>query len=478
MNTKKNMTLHVGKNVKREADRGILQSAMSGRKFILSALACFCFLFPVAGQQIKRVQTPDKLMGHRYLTFNTVIRVNQIEVSRDRNAGHDERARHTPERVKSFREAVEAGFSGARITWAFSWLALHDTTANYRQIRALVADYHRKYGDDVTFIPGAYFANAYNSVEQVNRDLHEGLAKASEIVGAGYRPKSVVAGFLAAPNLKYLAEKEGIHVCQGNIWSQFSIDNQDGDGAVSYPYYPSTEHFCKPAQGKDDFIDCVNLDGWTIDFLAGRRAGFADGFNSRMGVGPIETIGAYGKLTGLTEMMHSTAIHFDSGFDLNGFGWVTNCWEISLPFSHSGITDWLDEVRRRWPDVRVITQGEFGLLWREHYRENSFNYRFTERGSGIGGSDADKRIRWFMNKHFRLALMQNWQTNRPEQVIDFTRYDVTAHEPQEMTRKWSLMGEINQKQTRPQDKPVRLKDLPEEYKQIIRRVYPELFTQP
>ncbi|MDR2469633.1 MAG: DUF3864 domain-containing protein, partial [Tannerella sp.] len=48
-----------------------------------------------------------------------------------------------------------------------------------------------------------------------------------------------------------------------------------------------------------------------------------------------------------------------------------------------------------------------------------------------------------MNKHFRLALMQNWQTNRPEQVIDFTRYDVTAHEPQEMTRKWSLMGEIN-----------------------------------
>ncbi|MDR1454533.1 MAG: DUF3863 domain-containing protein, partial [Tannerella sp.] len=92
-----------------------------------------------------------------------------------------------------------------------------------RKIRELVAGYHEQYGDDVTFIPGSYFANAYNTVEQVNRDLHEGLALASEIVGNGFRPKSVVAGFLAAPNLQYLAEKEDVHVCQGTIWSQFSI---------------------------------------------------------------------------------------------------------------------------------------------------------------------------------------------------------------------------------------------------------------
>jgi hypothetical protein len=430
--------------------------------------------------QTPRIQAPAELMGHRFLTLNTVIRVNQIEVARNRNEGWDERDRHTPERVALFREAVETGFPGARITWAFSWLALHDTTANYRQIRELVAGYHEQYGDDVTFIPGAYFANAYNTTEQVNRDLHEGLAKVSEMVGNGFRPQSVVAGFLAAPNQQYLAEKEGIHVCQGNIWSQFSIDNQDGDGAVSYPYYPSKEHFCKPAQGKDDFIDCVNLDGWTTDFLAARRNGFAEGYNSRMGVGPIETIRPYGKLTGLSEMMHTTAIHFGSGFEMNGFAWVTNCWEICLTddysgLAYSGVADWLDEIKRRWPDTKFITQGEFGLLWRKHYSENSFNYRFVEQGSGIGGSDFDKQIRWFMNRHFRLALLKNRQTDSPEEVIDFTRYDVKAQEPQEMTRKWSLMGEIHQKQTRPQDKPVPLERLPEAYRQIIRQVYPYLF---
>jgi len=417
-------------------------------------------------------------MGHRFLTLNTVIRVNQIEVARDRNEGADERAVHTPARVVAFREAVEKGFPGARITWALSWLALYDRSPNYVKIRELVAGYHRQFGDEVTFIPGGYFANAYNSTEQVNRDLHDGLARVSEIVGDGYRPMSVVAGFLSAKNLNYLAEVEGIHVCQGNIWSQFAIDNQDGDGSVSYPYYPSIEHFLKPAQDARDRIDCVNLDGWTMDFLAARREGFAEGFNSRMGVGPIETLGAYGPEAGLVEMLHTTAVHFDRGFELNGLAWVTNCWELCLPFDVSGLTRWLNSVRRRWPDTCLISQGEFGFLWREHYRANDFDYRFEEIGSGIGGSDADKRIRWFMNKTFRIGLLSDLKRPGKERVIDFTRYDIKAQEPVSgTTRNWSLMGTINQKQTRRQDAPVPLGSLGRDLKRLIEKKYPFLFDR-
>jgi len=313
----------------------------------------------------------------------------------------------------------------------------------------------------------AYFANAYNSTEQVNKDLHEGLQRVSEIVGNSYRPNSIVAGFLSAKNQQYLAEKEGVHVCQGNIWSQYAIDNQDGDGAVSYPFYPSIEHFCKPAQGKEDFVDCVNLDGWTMDFLAARREGFADGFNSRMGVGPIETLRAHGYDKGLQEMMHSTAIHFDDGFKRNGFAWVTNCWELSLDIDTKGLTKWLQEIRNRWPEVKFITQGEFGLLWRSEYKENNFDYRFYEKGSGIGGSDADKEIYWYMNKSFRLAILKDLNTQK-EQIIDFTRYDVKAQEPKSgSTRNWTLFGDINQKQTRKQDAPISKNQLSEEQKVLI-----------
>lgn len=414
------------------------------------------------------------LAGNRFLTFNTIIRVNQIEAGRNKSIGYDERSLHTPKRVIAFRKAVEAGFPGARMTWAFSWLALHDTSANYKMIRRLVVGFHYKYGDEVTFIPGAYFANAYNSTQQVNKDLHEGLAKVSEIVGNGYRPLSVVAGFLSAANQQFLAENEKIHVCQGNIWSQYSIDNQDGDGSVSYPYYPSKEHFCKPAQNKQDFIDCVNLDGWTVDFLAARRAGFEGGFNSRMGVGPIETIGKYGAQIGLEEMMHTTAIHFDKGYELNGFAWVTNCWELSLPYNVDYLTRWLQMIRKRWPDVKFITQGEFGSIWRKHYKRNTFNYQFVEKGSGIGGSDKDKEIRWFMNRHFRLGILADLAGKNPK-VIDFTVYNKAAKEPESgSTRNWSLLGDINQKAIRPQDKPVSINELSLKDKAIIKRMYPEL----
>ncbi|MES2376048.1 MAG: DUF3863 domain-containing protein [Bacteroidota bacterium] len=436
---------------------------------ILSLLLPFFF---VAQGQTKN--NKESLMGNRFLTFNTVIRVNQIEVSRNRNVGHDERALHTPARVIAMREAVAEGFPGGKMTWAFSWLALNDTSANYREIRRLVIGYHIKYGDEITFIPGAYFANAYNTTEQVNKDLHDALDIISRMVGNGYRPQSIVAGFMSAKNQQYLADKEHIHVCQGNIWSQYSIDNQDGDGAVSYPFYPSTEHFCKPAQGKADFIDCVNLDGWSVDFLAGRRAGFAQRFNSRMGVGPIETLGRYGLETGLKEMMHTTAINFDKGFQLNGFGWVTNCWELSLPYDFAYLKDWLTAIRQRWPDAKLVTQGEFGLAWRKHYKSNNFNYRFEEIGSGIGGSDGDKEIRWFMNKDFRLALLSPKEDRSIAKVIDFTDYRNTAKEPAEMTRKWSLLGEINQKQTRPQDKPISSDSLSAKARSVIARHYPDL----
>ncbi|MDX9971534.1 MAG: DUF3863 domain-containing protein [FCB group bacterium] len=425
----------------------------------------------------------NALLGNRYLTFNSVIRVNQIEAGREQLIGHDEAHLHTPEAVQAFRDAFEKGWPGGKMTWAFSWLALQDPRDNYKAIRALIKGFHAQYGDDVTFIPGAYFANMYNSRDQVNRDLHDGLALVTEMVGDGYRPSSVVAGFLSADNQRYLAEREGIHVCQGTIWSQFGIDNGDGDGSVSYPYYPSKEHFCKPAQGPADFIDCVTLDGWTCDFVSARRLGMGKDYNSRMGVGPIETYMNLGAETGLKQSMATTAVHFDTGFDLNGFGWVTNCWEASLvtlqperTAEHLNcLTRWLEGVRKRWPDAQCVTQGDFGLQWRKHHKDNGdLDYRFEQRGTGINGSDANLEIRWFMNRDFRLALLRDWQADTPAQVIDFTRYDIPADEPKDLGRNWSLLNRVNQKQTRPEDTPRPLNELEKGDLDLILRRYPEL----
>ena len=114
-----------------------------------------------------------RVKGGRFLTLNTVIRVNQIEATRDVNKGSDEANRHTPETVAAFRNAVSKGIPGAKVTWAFSWRALHDERANYSAIRRQVVGYHKTYGDEITFIPGGYFAPMYSSRAQVNRDIKE-----------------------------------------------------------------------------------------------------------------------------------------------------------------------------------------------------------------------------------------------------------------------------------------------------------------
>ena len=456
----------------------------------LAGILLLCAGFATAGE-------PDPgLMGNRFFTLNTVVRVNQIEATRDTTHGEDESSINTPAEARVFRGAVEKAWPGARITWAFSWLALNDKRPSFVELRKLVAGYHETYGDEITFIPGGYFANMYNTRAQVNRDLHDGLGLVSGMVGGGYRPKSVVAGFLSSENLRYLAEEEGIHVCQGNIWSQYAVDNGDGEGSICYPYYPSKEHFCKPAQGKEDFIDCVNLDGWTVDFLCARIAGskMVDGerHRSRQGVGPIETVIGLGTELGTKSMLATTAVHFNDGFERNGFAWVNCGWEMGLVEARKiygyggrngmeGLNIWLTETRKRWPDAKFITMGEFGELWRKQFKDNSkIDYRFVQRGSGVRGSDADAEIRWFMNKDFRLALQRDWKAGAPEKVIDFTRYDLPAQEPADPepgkhARNWSLMNSINQKGIRPQDKPIPLDQLKPDEQALIQRRYPELF---
>jgi hypothetical protein len=360
------------------------------------------------------------------------------------------------------------------MTWAISWLALNDNRQQYKDARRMLASYHDRYGDEITFIPGGYFAPMYDTREHNQQTIHHALRLIAAMVGNGYRPQSLVAGFLDADGQRYLASEEGIHVCQGQIWSQHGIDHGDGDGGICYPYYPSRQHYLKPAQGAADFIDCVCLDGWTCDFLTARREGFEGKFNSRLGVGPIESVGNLGIVAGRREMMDTTAIHFDRGHALNGFGFVTAIWETSIGHDPD-LTYWLQTIKARWPDTQVLTEGEFGLKWREHTPNNAaLNYRFDERGTGAPGSEKELEIEWFMNQEFRLALLRNWETGSPYMVIDFTRYDLPAHEPQTLQREWSLMNVLNQKGTRPQDKPVRLGQLSTENQGIIYARYPEL----
>lgn len=428
--------------------------------------------------------------GQRLVTLCLMIRTTPWEVSRDvKLHPRDESSWHTLEGVRALREAFATGNPDGRLTWGFTLNALEDQRPNYRQIRDYVVECHHRFGDEVSYFPG-YFPAMYLPRERVNREMTEALQIIGSFVGNGYRPGAVMGGFLSADSLKYLAEKEKIHAAHAVIWSQHAIDGGGADGSPSYPFYPSTEHFCKPAQGPADFIDCVNLDGWTMDFLCARRSGALDhnltGYNSRRGVGPIETYVGWGLDLGHREVMHTQGIHFDEGFQRNGFGWVTNIWEAQMvgEFGRelicSAMRMWVTGTRAQWPDVRFVTFGEFGALWRETHRDNhDAAVSFHERGSGLGDSYNNLEIEWYMNRSFRLALLRDWHNNTPYQVIDLTRYDLPAQEPpdpspQHPVKNWSLMNRINQKGLRPQDKPRLLKELEPGDLELVLATLPDL----
>lgn len=121
------------------------------------------------------------------------------------------------------------------------------------------------------------------------------------------------------------------------------------------------------------------------------------------------------------------------------------------------------------------TEGAFGLEWRKHTPNNaSLNYRFDAKGTGASGSEKDLQIEWFMNREFRLALLHDWTRHDPTVAIDFTRYELKAEEPQGLQREWSLMNVLNQKGTRPQDKPIRLGQLTPKTSIAFMMRYPQL----
>lgn len=440
----------------------------------------------------------------RYINLMTAVRLHSYENTRSRLHGGfgsgTEHDRHTPEIALRMRKSIEDSFPGARITWAWSWGALTCADANYVELRKLMVQFHQQYGDEITIWPGVFFANKFNTLEQCKKDLHESLELVSRMVGNGYRPKSVVAGHMSVESMKFLVENEGIHVVQGQIWSQFDVDGQDGDGGIIYPYYPSREHFLKPAQGPrggEDFLDIVNVDGWTVDFFAARKRGMGKDYNSRVGIGPIETKAYYGYEHGLRQMLHTSEVHFnDQAVADNGYGLLTVVWELQL-FSYldpNYLPSWLKALKSKYPDIQMLNLGEFGQRFREHNPDNrNLNLKFVARGNNMPSQEEGKKsypnyrfhppifqpdmeIRWYFNKDFRFATIQNWKENGPVLVMDYTRYNQPYKEPSGnvIERHWDILDVINQKQSRPQDKPALFTELPSEEQAKILKWYPEL----
>jgi hypothetical protein len=139
----------------------VRDAAYSRREFLIGATAAASGA--LTAQSAMAFGASTSALRGRFLTHVSVVRVNQIEATPTRSIGEDEAPDNSPAHIRSRREAFARGCPEGKMTWAVSWLALNDNRQEYKDARRLLASYHDRYGDEITFIPGGYFAPMYNT---------------------------------------------------------------------------------------------------------------------------------------------------------------------------------------------------------------------------------------------------------------------------------------------------------------------------
>jgi len=275
--------------------------------------------------------------------------------------------------------------------------------------------------------------------------------------------------------------KRGIHVCQGNIWSQHAVDN--GDARARFAIRITLARAFLQARSGQRGLDRLRQPRW-LDrrFPVCKICRLANDswhpLRSRQGVGPIETLLVWAPSREARRCLH-TAAHFDKGFELNNFAWVTSIWELCLVEAQNirlqgrngidGLVIWLTEIRRRWPEAKCITHGEFGMLWREQFRNNdNLDYRFVQRGyrhRRLGRGNGNPLV---MNKDSGWPCCATGrQTARKSLSISPAMTSRPGNLPIQHPVNTAAIGvanRLNQKGVRPQDQPIPIGQLTAEIK--------------
>lgn len=386
------------------------------------------------------------MLGERFLTVNFLVRKWQIEYTRHSHNGVSEESYNTPENIAKISRWVREAFPEGQVTWALSWEALFDPGPHWQGVRETLADCYGRFGDQVTINPGGGFPNVYNTKEQINRDLEDAFEAIERWLGKP--PRNIVSWQLSAANIAHAARRFGVVATSGHCWSQHGVDNLSQEGSIMYPYYPSLLNALRPAQSAEDQINCVMLDTVTTDLVTARFLLEEEGQDCRMGVQPIETVMRFGYEVGLRQMKLTADRYLRDNYTNLPFVWITNQLEPSVIFFDDDCAratrDWLAYLAETYPDLKLLSTDRFADRFMQTFPDNeSLNYNFRYRGTGISGSDPAEEMLWWMNKDYRLGVLRSGGGCR---VIDYVSYKDAPPEPEGPQSNWSLPAILSQKQ--------------------------------
>jgi len=103
------------------------------------------------------------------------------------------------------------------------------------------------------FIPGGYFAPMYDTREHIRGNNHKAPRLISGMVGGGYRPQCLVAGFLDAENQRFLAPMRAFMYARARSGASMPSITATAMAASAIPITPAAKHYLKPRAGHGRF---------------------------------------------------------------------------------------------------------------------------------------------------------------------------------------------------------------------------------
>lgn len=145
------------------------------------------------------------------------------------------------------------------------------------------------------------------------------------------------------------------------------------------------------------------------------------------------------------------------------------------------VTAFLSALKKKYPDLKIVPFGEVGESFRKEHPDNrQLHYEFVHQGIGFGGSLENVRLYWYLNKYFLPLHSGGYSTGHEKSHRLYGLYQTGRPNPkiriialEKFREIGSLLGDINQKGLREQDKPIDFVRLSEAQKELIGRAEKE-----
>ena len=209
------------------------------------------------------------------------------------------------------------------MTWAVSWSALQDTRKEYKETANSSPTFTVTSATKSPSSRAVISRRVQHARAGIAPPFATALGMVSAMVGGNLVPQSS-SPVMDAENQRLLAKTKTSTFARDRSGASTASTTAMAMAASAIPTTPAANTISSPPRAsRISSIASASTAGPATSLLLGAKGSRADSTAASASV-PSRAVGNLGKEVGRKEMLDTTAMHFDAGRALNGFGFVTS----------------------------------------------------------------------------------------------------------------------------------------------------------